>query len=183
MGLNQVSPRVRTTNADARWALMTLPAGERYDLVFGDAFNGFAVPYHLTTREFAQLVAEHLEPDGYYAVTVVDVFEDGLLLRAVVLTLRQVFPSVQIAASTEYWGFDLRAPFLVIAGARPLDSQTLRQAQPDPSAPLTAVFLSPDEMDAWLAREPAPILTDDYVPVDQLLLPVIDEAAPYQPKQ
>jgi spermidine synthase len=45
------------------------PAGERYDLVLGDAFNDIAVPYHLTTKEFNEKVSDHLSPRGIYLAT------------------------------------------------------------------------------------------------------------------
>ena len=44
-----------------------MPPDERFDLVFGDTFNDFEVPYHLTTREFNELLARHLKPDGLYS--------------------------------------------------------------------------------------------------------------------
>jgi len=40
----------------------------RYDLLIIDAYNGDAVPYHLTTREAFQLYFDRLAPDGMLAV-------------------------------------------------------------------------------------------------------------------
>jgi MFS family permease len=47
-------------------------AGEAYDLVLGDAFNDFSVPYHLTTKEFNDRVHAWLAPDGLYMVNIID---------------------------------------------------------------------------------------------------------------
>ncbi|MBI2982889.1 MAG: fused MFS/spermidine synthase, partial [Chloroflexi bacterium] len=49
-------PRLTTYNTDARlWFIEERPAG-RYDVVYGDAFNDVAIPFHLTTVEFDRLV-------------------------------------------------------------------------------------------------------------------------------
>ena len=32
------------------------PKGERFDVMLGDAFGDIAIPYHLVTREFNELV-------------------------------------------------------------------------------------------------------------------------------
>ena len=40
-------------------------SGEKYDLIFGDAYNGVRhIPAHLVTREFFDRVKSHLTPDG-----------------------------------------------------------------------------------------------------------------------
>ena len=48
---------------------------ELYDFVYGDAFNDFSVPWHLTTREFAEKVHSLLKPEtGAYMINVIDVW-------------------------------------------------------------------------------------------------------------
>ena len=34
-----------------------------YDLIFGDAFNDFSVPWHLTTQEFNEKIKKMMTPD------------------------------------------------------------------------------------------------------------------------
>ena len=48
--------RIITFNADARQVVEDYQGKEKFDLVFGDAFNDLQIPYHLTTKEFAQKV-------------------------------------------------------------------------------------------------------------------------------
>ena len=48
---------------------------KQYDLIFGDAFNDFSVPWHLTTREFNEKIAKMLGPDGVYMINIIDVYE------------------------------------------------------------------------------------------------------------
>ena len=54
LGLSRTT-HIATHNEDARMFLMR-PSGDRYTLIMGDAFNDYSVPYHLTTREFNELV-------------------------------------------------------------------------------------------------------------------------------
>ena len=47
-------------------------------LIFGDAFNDFSVPWHMTTREFNDKVAEHARTDkGVYMINIIDVYDVG----------------------------------------------------------------------------------------------------------
>lgn len=44
-----------------------------YDFIYGDAFNDFSVPYHLTTVEFVKKVRRLLSPEsGVYMINVID---------------------------------------------------------------------------------------------------------------
>lgn len=44
-----------------------------YDFVYGDAFNDFSVPWHLTTREFVEKVRSLLKPErGVYLINIID---------------------------------------------------------------------------------------------------------------
>ncbi len=78
--------RVQTTIGDARnfvedrvrWNAEAVKRGEKpvlYDFVFGDAFNDFSVPWHLTTREFSEKIASLLHPtEGIYQVNLIDIY-------------------------------------------------------------------------------------------------------------
>ena len=45
-----------------------------YDFIYGDAFNDFSVPWHLTTLEFQRKLKELLSPDGVLQVNLIDVY-------------------------------------------------------------------------------------------------------------
>ena len=57
---------------------MAAKRGERpvlYDFVYGDAFNDFSVPWHLTTREFSEKISSLLHPtEGIYLVNLIDIY-------------------------------------------------------------------------------------------------------------
>lgn len=91
-------PRVNAHAADAR-RFLHLAGDQKWDLIFGDAYNGrHAIPAHLATREFFQLVAEHLEPKGVYVMNIIAAINGpkAELTSGMLATLRQVFPHVEI---------------------------------------------------------------------------------------
>jgi hypothetical protein len=66
------APAVDIIEKEARPVLQDRPKGERYDVLLGDAFGDIAIPYHLVMREFDDLAASRLKPDGVYLVNVLD---------------------------------------------------------------------------------------------------------------
>ncbi len=74
LGLSRDTP-IRTTWGDARQFVQKRQGKVRYDLIFGDAFNDFSIPWHLTTREFNDQIANLLAPDGLYMINIIDLYE------------------------------------------------------------------------------------------------------------
>jgi len=159
----QGSERIEAYDEDARTLMASLEEGEPYDLIFGDAFNDFSVPYHLTTLEFTQLVDRLLAPDGLYVANIVDGGGRGSFMRAFVRTQKAVFEHVAVIPTISSWRSAPRTTWVVVASQEPLELDHITS----PGAPLPQ-----DELDEYLAMEPPLILTDDYVPVDNLLAPV-----------
>lgn len=47
----------------------------QYDFIYGDAFNDFSVPWHLTTEDFTSKVRQLLDPErGVYLVNIIDIY-------------------------------------------------------------------------------------------------------------
>ncbi|MGI6381333.1 MAG: fused MFS/spermidine synthase [Anaerolineae bacterium] len=159
----QGSERIEAYDEDARTLMASLEDGEPYDLIFGDAFNDFSVPYHLTTLEFTQLVDRLLADDGLYVANIVDGGGRGSFMRAFVRTQKAVFEHVAVIPTISSWRSAPRTTWVVVASQEPLELDHITS----PGAPLPQ-----DELDEYLAMEPPLILTDDYVPVDNLLAPV-----------
>lgn len=156
---------IQTYNMDARNYLSWEAEPESYDVVFGDAFNDYSVPYHLTTLEFAQLVDRALRADGLYLANIIDGGPHGHFFRAFVGTLERVFEYVVVIPSTEGWQDAVHTTFVVLASHRPIDLSALS----DEYAPL-----SQEALQDYMQHKPSVILTDDYVPVDNLMAPVVD---------
>ncbi len=160
---------MRVIHGDARAVLRRLPAGERFDIIVGDAFHDVSVPYHLVTREFAELLHARLTDDGIYVLNLVDTYPDGRLAMAMMRTLGDVFAHVDV------WLHEVpyeksRVTYVLSASKKP-----------------TEIVGVPDELNAvtqprrrWLrvtqrlstdieALGTVPILTDDNAPVEQLI--------------
>ena len=165
---------VMTYNQDARLFLEGEPT-QGYDLVMGDAFNDFSVPYHLTTKGFNDRVQAWLAEDGLYFVNIID-GPRGDFLRAYIHTLRKTFPHVYVAPTIESWREATRSTFVLIASNAPLDLVVLETIDAGDGYPLLAErILSPEQVDSLLSEGRLVTLTDRYAPVDQMLAPVFRE--------
>ena len=92
-------PKVHAHAADGRTFVRT--TNEKYDLIFGDAYNGVrAIPPHLASREFFQLVQSRLAPGGVFLMNVITSVDGkkAELLGGMLATLRDVFPHVEAFA-------------------------------------------------------------------------------------
>jgi spermidine synthase len=167
LGLGQ-DARHRVLHQDARLALPALEESERFHVVFGDAFNDFSVPFHLTTQEFAREVRGRLLPGGVYLVNVVDAFQHGAFLSAMRRTLASVFAHVEVLSLAPRED-EQRDTFLLVASDAPVPLDALLD---DFERPLPVVRYPAADLDALQARTEAPLLTDAYAPVEALLAPL-----------
>ncbi len=81
LGLPADAKDVNTHWGDARQFVEKAQGGEKYDLIFGDAFNDFSVPWHLTTREFNDKIAGLLTDDGVYMINIIDAYKSDEVAR------------------------------------------------------------------------------------------------------
>jgi spermidine synthase len=165
LGLRR-SDRLRVQTGDARLGVRDQPRAA-YDLVIGDAFGGQAVPWHLTTREFVAQVKTTLRPGGVYAVNLID-FPPLGFARAEAATLATVFDHVAVVAPQARLDRTEGGNFVLVASDAPLDIAGIsaaNRARGDTDAVATGATL-----ERFIGR--APVLTDDYAPVDQLLTPL-----------
>ena len=169
--------KIVTYNEDARLFFARKPT-MRYDLILGDAFNHFAVPYHLTTKEFNDQVRAWLADDGLYMVNIID-GPYGEFVRAYYHTLRQTFRHVYLAEGNSDWRKASRSMFLLLATDTPLDVDALARFDGgDGDALLARMMASPEEVQRLLTEAPVVTLTDQYAPVDQMLASVFREEVP-----
>ncbi len=169
-GLPDPAP-LRIVVSDARAFLRARTAarvpGERYDVVYADAFNAFSVPAQLTTRECIQEVAGLMAPGGIFLVNCIDIFDSGLFLNAYLNTLRAVFPRVAVYVDPS-WDATRRATFVIAAGGNEPLAGTLF----GPSGERVGEMLPAALLAALRARRGGLVLTDDHAPVDTLMAPV-----------
>jgi predicted membrane-bound spermidine synthase len=164
------STRIKSYNEDAR-IFVKRSRGVRYDIVYGDAFNGFSIPSHLTTVEFVREVRAILDPKGAYILNIVDSPTSLRLVGSVHRTLREVFPEIAIYTVT---GDHERKTFVLFATLEPRDLSAV-DAKLGPDA--GALRLGPSEVRGLDAR--GVVLTDEFAPVDQLIAPIYADRRSY----
>ena len=159
------SPELAIRVGDARLGVADAP-DDAYDLVVGDAFGHYTVPWHLTTREFVADIARTLRRGGVYALNVID-FPPARFVRAEVATVAAVFPYVAlVAAPAAIAGTATSGNFVLFAAETPLPVDELEDRL-DALSPSVALVTGA-ELVSFTDR--ARVLTDDYAPVDQLLV-------------
>lgn len=178
MGLDASKTKIITYNVDGRLMVNQLARTKpgQYDLIIGDAFNDLSIPYHLTTREFDEQLRTLLKPDGYYLTLVIDKLRGGKFITAYVETVRQVWPYVYVLADGNPWDSTAASTYVVAAGSTPLDLERLKQVRGRGIGGRVVTGVMPTGvMDQWLRDARAPVLTDDYAPVDNLIAPIFAE--------
>lgn len=87
-------PNLNAIAQDGRWGLEH--SNRRYTIIGVDAYRPPYIPWHLTTREFFQVVHDHLATDGAMVINVGRAPQDRSLIDDLVGTIRTVFPSVYV---------------------------------------------------------------------------------------
>ena len=171
---------IRTITMDARnyvdQLLRRQGAGgveKRYDFIYEDAINDYSVPFQLVTQEFNDKIARLLADDGLYLVNLIDTYENGQFLGAVVHTLRQTFPHVHVITNRANLP-SLRNTFVVVASEQAFEPGKILQ---DHDPHLRFWLLDESEMDLLVEKCDGVVLTDDYAPVENLLAPVVRQSA------
>jgi spermidine synthase/Tfp pilus assembly protein PilF len=168
---------IKTIQMDARNYIDELVARNRtgqskrpYDLIYEDAINDYSVPFQLTTIEFNEKIAKLLADDGVYMVNLIDVFDDGFFLAAIISTLEQTFPHVSVITEAGV-PRSHRNTFVVIASRQAIDLESLyAQARKEG---IIFRLLREDDLRYLRDKNKGLVLTDNYVPVENLLAPVV----------
>ncbi len=151
----------------------------RWDVIALDAYFSDSIPFHLTTREFLELVRSRLAPGGVLVANVIGSLQGSgsRLFRAFYRTYRAVFPTVVVHPVIEPGdtGADVVRNQIVLAGESPAPQKAflrerwrrLRQSSPRVADLQRAIG---DRYDGTIRTTDVPLLTDDYAPTDALLL-------------
>ncbi|MEN8803621.1 MAG: fused MFS/spermidine synthase [Thiogranum sp.] len=156
---------MKILHEDARRALQMRPQ-ERFDVIVGDAFSDIAIPVHLITKEFFELVADRLEDDGVFLMNVIDFPERMYALASIFNTLKVVFPEVEIWTKASRPEQNEQRVFVLVAGKQTTGFSSVVVPAPD----LTR-FSALDEAfhREILSHRNDTVLTDDYAPIDRFL--------------
>lgn len=166
MWLDTDRPALDIHHEDARVLLATYPPSPRFDVMFGDAFHDIAVPAHLVTREFHQLMKARMTDRGFYALNVIDDGSNPRFMLALAKTLTLDFPAVEVWTPLEEVNPGGRLTFIVIAGNHPTGASRVRASF---GIVRSWARIDPAQLDGWAEGNDIPVLTDDFAPVEQLL--------------
>ncbi|PKH38335.1 Spermidine synthase [Nocardioides alpinus] len=150
---------------DGRLAIADL-APDSLDLIVGDAFGGVSVPWHLATVEAVGGLEDALAEDGVYVANLID-FGPLDFARAAVATTADAFDHVALLAEPSALAGEGGGNLVVFASDAPLDVAAVVGAMRERDLGWEA--LEGGDLETWIGD--APVLTDDYAPVDQLLTP------------
>jgi spermidine synthase len=171
----QESDSMKVLAADGRQFLRR--STRAYDLIVLDAYTtnryGTGIPYSLVTREFFQLVREHLAGNGVFVSNLIGSVEAGQnrIFAAVYKTVKTSFPSISLFPA------EGSGNVVMIASKSPgevTSAELMRRADrlggsgsamdPEYRERIAKLLTTPP-----VGTEEALVLTDDFAPVDGLL--------------
>ena len=174
--------QIRSFNEDGRWFVMNCKEKGTYDFIFGDAFNDLSIPYHLTTKEFAVQLKNLLKPDGLLLANVIDSFKKGAFMPSYIRTLEEVFGKGNVHLMTLISDYDKIgiSTCVVVASPKKLDMEEFVRVVKGKGGEMTSHVMPQDRLQEFLKERYSVILTDDYVPVDNLIAPIFEERFGYR---
>jgi len=144
-----------------------------YDLIVLDAYRRDKVPFHMTTVEFMRLANDRLSSDGVLVANLISapVGPAPDFYRAEHRTISRVFPQVY-SFPTAGGSVVQNVEIVATKNDARVTGATLQERNDRRDVGLGLET----EVDAYRRREPdpeAPVLRDDYAPVDSLLDPMV----------
>jgi spermidine synthase len=174
--------RIRSFNEDGRWFVMNCKEKGTYDFIFGDAFNDLSIPYHLTTKEFALQLKNLLKPDGLLLANVIDSFKKGAFMPSYIRTLEEVFGKGNVhllTLTSDYEKIGI-STCVVVASPQKLEMDDFVKTVKGKGGEMTSHVMPQDRLQEYLKDRTSVVLTDDYVPVDNLIAPIFEERFGYR---
>ncbi len=164
------NPNLNVIIQDGRWALSKTE--KQYDIISVDAYRPPYIPWHMTTREFFQVVYDHLSDQGVMVINIGRGPTDRRLVDALASTIQTVFPTIYIS--------DLSDSFntLLFATKQETDLQNFLenylQLKNDPATPPLLLDVMASTYDGLRELpESSTVFTDDLAPVERLTNSII----------
>jgi spermidine synthase len=158
-------PNFQVVNRDGR--LFLSESKEHYDIIMIDAYRGPFVPFHLLTKEFYQIVKDHLADGGVVAQ---NIEPSTMLFDSAVKTINAVFPQLDFykassnVVTVAYDGPERKSEDLAAVAADRDKAYGLRYHLADMLSERRRI-----QIDGGQVIDPAAkVLTDDFAPVETL---------------
>jgi spermidine synthase len=142
----------------------------KYDFIFGDAYNGLrSVPAHLLTREFFQLLKDHLDEHGVFMMNLVSSVKgpNSALFASVIKTLAQVFPETYVFATYPQKLTGIQS-IIILAANSDLQVDSVLAGLPPEKQTLRKLLLTRIAPQEYSTRD-GYLLTDSFNPVEYLV--------------
>jgi spermidine synthase len=156
-------PNLNVIIQDGRWGLEHSP--KKYQIISIDAYRPPYIPWQLTTREFFQIVFDHLTPDGAMAINVGRAPNDRRLIEALASTIGAVFPSVYVVDIPQTFNSILYATVQRTDFANFSANRTAIQARQDVH-PLLKEVMTTVVNNIQPAPKAGQVFTDDIAPIE-----------------
>jgi hypothetical protein len=150
-----------------------------------DAFNDLSIPYHLTTREFAEQIKTIMNPGGILLTNIIDNFQKGSFLPSYIRTLRKVFgeENVHLVSISPNFEKTRISTFIVMTGRDDIDIARFASFLTSGLSGRGTSSVVPKEMIRdYVNRNYSVELIDDYAPVDNLIAPIFEARFGYNRK-
>jgi hypothetical protein len=172
-GVDPMIPRLHIYNGDGRIYLQNVK--QKYDLILIDAFSRSSIPFQVMTQEFFELIVNHLTPNGIVIFNLIAETSGPLsmLLQAETKTIGSVFPNVYVFAvyGPSYTSIQNTMMIASLAVNRLTKADFINLAYAS-TIPRAAALRNDVQNLIELNVSQAPILTDNYAPVENMLNPI-----------
>ena len=123
-----------------------------------------------------------LKPDGLLMANVIDSFKKGAFMPSYIRTLEEVFGKGKVHLITLTSDYDHIgiSTFVVVASPQKLDMDDFIRTVKAKGGEMTSRVMSQDQLQEYLKERYSVILTDDYVPVDNLIARIFEERFGYR---
>ena len=149
-----------------------------YDCVINDSFSDYTVPFHLTTKEFVEKIYTILSPRGIYMCNMIDCLQFANFITSMYKTCSEVFPYMYVYSTMNEPM--VRDTFILICSKKPIPAEEIKDWVRTKHGS-NGYYIPVEKIKELNSYNYAPILTDQYAPVENLLAPMVSltEETPY----
>ncbi len=144
-----------------------------YDFIYIDAFNSHMVPWQITTLEFTEKLYKLLSNDGVFIMSMMEILNEARFLGPLINTMEEVFPHAYVLMMKEKTSYDKyysHKTFVLVCTKKELDPLNFIKKN---KKYLSLYSLSKSEISKIKKQSKGLILTDDYAPIENLLIKVV----------
>ena len=166
-------PRLKIHEADGRKFLRK--SKQKWDLILLDAYYADTVPFFLTTKEFFEIVRDHLTPNGVFVNNVVGRLSGAKskFFRSVYRTTNEVFPQIHVFKVRQSGDEFVNLEVFAMTQKEQVSRETLAARAGEMQGSVIKDDKLRARLDDYIAApvrtDDVPTLTDDYAPVDGLM--------------